>query len=647
MTNTRGGEVCVRLVQANAWVPLHATLTLDATCMYATKPYLTNPAFCAISHHPNTTRTMVLAELGGKLRDSLRKHLHASAGSIDEEVLNDLLSEMCRALVEADVNVSLVSGLRTSVQARVAPLLENDSNKNLPKLVQRAVIDELTALLQPSGSNTKPYKMRRGKTNIILFVGLQGAGKTTTIAKYAKYYSKRGWKVSMVCADTFRAGALDQLKQNATKLRIPFYGSYSIGDPVEIAKQGVDNFLKSKYEIVLVDTSGRHKQEASLLEEMQELSAAVHPHQTVLVLDATQGQAVRDQAAAFSAATPVGAVILTKLDGHAKGGGALSAVAATNAPVVFTGSGEHFDDLQVFSADSFVSQLLGFGDLRGLMEAMKGDGDEKKQAELMEKMQKGEFTLRDMYQQFEKILNMGPLNKIAGMIPGMPDYLIPKGGGGSGESDPQTAQLRKFMVMMDSMNNKELDGKIDMRNDPTADSRIRRIAAGSGCHPNEVKMLLLAHRQMEGMVSKMGKSCMMGGGGKAGAQQQQMLAQMRKNPHLLNQRLNQMDPRVLQQMGGREQVMQLMQQQMKGGGGGMPGGAGGMPSMEAMQAMMGGMGMGGGGMPGMGGIPGMPNMGGGGGGMPNMGGMDMEAMMKMAQSMGMGGMMPPGGAGRR
>lgn len=209
----------------------------------------------------------------------------------------------------------------------------------------------------------------------------------------------------------------------------------------------------------------------------------------------------------------------------------------------------------------------------------------------------------------------------------MPEYLVPKGG-----DQEATHRLRKFMVMMDSMNNAELDGKVDMhKKDDKTESRIRRIAAGSGCHPNEVKMLLAAHKQFEGMVSKMGKS--MGGKGMSAAKQQQMMAQMRKNPNLINQRLNQMDPAMLKQMGGRESVMQMMQQMAKGGGGGMP-------DMSAMQAMMGG------GMPNMNAMQAMMGGAGGGGGMPDLGGMDMESMMKMAQSMGMGPGGPMGG-GRR
>lgn len=360
---------------------------------------------------------MVLAELGGKVRDSLRKF--QSTGKNGQSDLNAFLGEIARSLIEADVNVKLVMSLRENIKKKVEHLLEDDDEddpKNaaaaarmqatLNKTVQRAVVDELVALLSPSDSK-KAYSMRRGKPNVILFVGLQGAGKTTSIAKFANYYQRRGWKTAMVCADTFRAGAFDQLKQNATKLRVPFYGSYTESDPVTIAEDGVNQFIKDRYEVIIVDTSGRHKQEDSLFEEMQEISAAVRPDNTVLVMDATQGQAVYDQASAFHEAVEVGAVIVTKLDGHAKGGGALSAVAATQSPILFLGSGEHFDDLDPFNAQSFVSKLLGFGDVRGLMEAMKGVDDGKSQKELMEKMSKGEFTLRDMYNQFQKVMNMG------------------------------------------------------------------------------------------------------------------------------------------------------------------------------------------------------------------------------------------------
>jgi len=340
---------------------------------------------------------MVLAELGGKLRESMRK-IQSSSSGIDSTTLSTLLSEIERALIESDVNVKLVIQLRSNIKDRVGDLVkkhEESSNsgssatsQNVSKMVQKAVVDELTNLLTPQ--QVKPYVMRRNKPNVILFVGLQGAGKTTSIAKFANFYQRKGWKVAMVCADTFRAGAFDQLKQNATKLRVPFYGSYTEADPVVIAEEGVEQFASEKYEVIIVDTSGRHKQEGALFEEMQEISAAIRPDNTVFVMDATQGQAVYDQALGFREAVDVGSVIVTKLDGHAKGGGALSAVSATESPIIFLGSGEKFDDFDMFNAQSFVSKLLGFGDTRGIMEEMKHvHGSDSSRQELMEKNAKG------------------------------------------------------------------------------------------------------------------------------------------------------------------------------------------------------------------------------------------------------------------
>ena len=657
---------------------------------------------------------MVLAELGGKLRSSLRKLASSSANdeALTAEALNALLSEISRALIESDVNVQLVMKLRTNIQKKVGGVVvanphghggsnnnnnnsTSTSNANIHRMVQRAVVDELTAMLTPSSSsssstsfsgeededdevvvdakrkkintkigsrsnnnnnNNKAYIMKRGKPNVILFVGLQGAGKTTSIAKFAHYYQRRGYKTAMVCADTFRAGAFDQLKQNATKLRIPFYGSYTEADPVLIAEEGVERFKSDGYEVIIVDTSGRHRQEEALFDEMQEISAAIRPDNTVFVMDATQGQAVYDQALAFHAAVNVGSVIVTKLDGHAKGGGAISAVAATGSPIIFLGSGERFEDFDPFNAKSFVSKLLGYGDVRGLVEEMKSIQGDQTREELIEKMSRGVFTLRDMYKQFQSVMKLGPMDKVMGMIPGMPDYLIPQSG-----DDESSHRLRKFLYMMDSMNNAELDGKVDMhdKNDPTIEKRIRRIAAGSGVHPSEVKMLLQAHKQFESMVSKMGKSGMMSKGGQA--KQRQMMEMMKKNPNAMMKQL-QNNPQAMQMVSSTRDVSYsadevfdmyvldfvpmfpfsqfcffslvvcLAKMQQLAQSSGM--GGGGMPDMNTMMQMMGSMG-GGGGMPGMGGmLGGMPGMGsgGGGGGIP-----DMSQMMQMMSQMGMGG----------
>lgn len=178
-----------------------------------------------------------------------------------------------------------------------------------------------------------------------MFVGLQGSGKTTTCTKVAYYYKKKGWKVGLVCADTFRAGAFDQLKQNAAKVKIPFYGSYVETDPVAIAEEGVNSFKEAGMEIVIVDTSGRHKQETDLFDEMKQVEKSIKPDNIIFVMDSSIGQQCYAQAEAFKKAVNVGSVIITKMDGHSKGGGALSAVAATKSPIIFVGDGEHFENL--------------------------------------------------------------------------------------------------------------------------------------------------------------------------------------------------------------------------------------------------------------------------------------------------------------
>jgi signal recognition particle subunit SRP54 len=447
----------------------------------------------------------------------------------------------------------MVSQLKKAIKLRVN-LEESPAGNNRRKMIQQAVMSELTNMINP---DAEPYVMKKGKPNVIMFVGLQGSGKTTTIAKFANHYLRKGWKCCMVCADTFRAGAYDQLKQNATKLRCPFYGSYTEADPVQIASDGVEQFKSENYEVIIVDTSGRHKQESALFEEMQEIRSAIEPDNIVFILDATQGQAVHDQASSFHEAVDIGSCVITKLDGHAKGGGALSAVAATGAPIIFLGSGEHFDDFEPFKASSFVSRLLGMGDMRGLVETIKETMDDKKQPEMMDRMSKGIFTLRDMYEQFQNVMKLGPLSKVMGMIPSMANLMSGQMG------DDSTLRLKKFMYMMDSMTDAELDGQVDLEKFP---SRIERIARGSGNQPQEVMMLIRTHKQFEGMVKKMGKSGMMKGNDKDVAKK------IQRNPtQALEQIRKTMDPRIMQQMGGAENIMSMMKEMGAGDKGGFGG----------------------------------------------------------------------------
>uniref|UniRef100_A0A1I8JMC2 Signal recognition particle subunit SRP54 n=1 Tax=Macrostomum lignano TaxID=282301 RepID=A0A1I8JMC2_9PLAT len=291
-------------------------------------------------------------------------------------------------------------------------------------------------LIKLVDSGVKAWQPTKGQANIIMFVGLQGSGKTTTVTKLAHYYQRKNWKTCMICADTFRAGAYDQFKQNATKARIP---------------EGVEKFKEDGFEIIIVDTSGRHKQEDSLFEEMLQVSNAISPDNVIFVMDATIGQACEAQALAFKQKVDVGAVIITKLDSHAKGGGALSAVAATKSPIIFIGTGEHIDDFEPFKVQPFVQKLLGMGDLAGLIDKvseLKLDDNE----ELMKKFKQGDFTLRDMYEQFTNIMKLGPFSQILSSIPGFSQDFMTKG-----TEQESKNRLKRLMTIMDSMSDQELD----------------------------------------------------------------------------------------------------------------------------------------------------------------------------------------------
>jgi len=227
--------------------------------------------------------------------------------------------------------------------------------------------------------------------------------------KYAFHYKKQGLKPGLVCADTFRAGALDQLKQNASKIGVPFYGSYDETDPANLVRAGVARLREAGRDLIIVDTSGRHKQSDALFEEMRMVSAVASPTLTVFVMDGSIGQAAFDQADAFRRVVDVGAVVMTKMDGHAKGGGALSAVAATRSPIVFLGTGEHVDEFEPFVARSFVSRMLGRGDLEGLMSKMSqqlGSGDADA-AEMMQQLMAGRMSLRLFRNQYSQVGGRG------------------------------------------------------------------------------------------------------------------------------------------------------------------------------------------------------------------------------------------------
>ncbi|CAJ0602156.1 unnamed protein product [Cylicocyclus nassatus] len=496
---------------------------------------------------------MVLADLGRKIRNAIGKLGQATI--INEEELDAMLKEVCMALIESDVHIRLVKQLKDNVKKAIN-FEEMVGGVNKRRLIQKTVFNELLKLVDPG---VTAYQPKKGQPNVIMFVGLQGSGKTTTCTKMAYFYQRKGWKTCLICADTFRAGAFDQLKQNATKARIPFYGSYSEMDPVVIAAEGVEKFKKENFEIIIVDTSGRHKQEASLFEEMLQVSNAVNPDNVVFVMDASIGQACEAQARAFSETVDVASVIITKLDSHAKGGGALSAVAVTHSPVIFIGTGEHIDDFELFKPKAFVQKLLGMGDIAGLVD-MVNDIGIKDNEELVSRLKHGLFTLRDMYEQFQNIMKMGPFSQIMSMIPGFgPEFMT------KGNEKESVGRLKKLMTIMDSMSDTELDHPKASELFSKEPGRVIRVARGSGTTQAEVRDLLSQYKKFSDMVKKMGsiKGLFSGKNGDINPKNVNPAQMMKLNQQMAKM----MDPRVLQQMGGMGGLQNMMAQLQKAGGG--------------------------------------------------------------------------------
>jgi signal recognition particle subunit SRP54 len=426
---------------------------------------------------------MALDNLGKAINAALRK---LTRGVVDEKLVKEICRDIQRALLQADVNVKLVFDLTSRIEERAL-------KEKLPPGISRAehvtkiVYDEITSIL---GEKKEKIQIT-GHPTKLLMVGIQGSGKTTTCGKLARHFQKKGFKVGVVCADTFRPGAYEQLSQYAP---VDVFGDPEQKNAIKLAKEGVSHFAK-KMDLVIVDTAGRHKEEASLIEEMKRISKAVNPDEVILVIDGTIGQQAHQQAEAFMDATDIGSIIITKLDGSAKGGGALSAVHATGAPIKFIGEGEKIDALEEFDPKRYVARLLGLGDLESLLAKVT---EATEQHELTEKdalkFIKGKFSLKDMYQQLEMVSSMGPLQQVMQMIPGF-GANIP-----SDMVELSEDRLKKFRIIMDSMTEKELE-------DPKRIhfSNIKRISRGSGTTRREVKELLDQYNMMKKLFKQFGK----------------------------------------------------------------------------------------------------------------------------------------------
>ncbi|GAB3415317.1 signal recognition particle protein Srp54 [Haloparvum alkalitolerans] len=452
---------------------------------------------------------MVLDDLGSSLRGSLNKLQGKSR--LSEDDVEEIVKEIQRSLLSADVDVSLVMELSDAIETRALEE-EPPGGTTAKDHVLKIVYEEMVDLV---GDSTElPLEPQT-----IMLAGLQGSGKTTSAAKMAWWFSKKGLRPAVIQTDTFRPGAYDQAKQMCERAEVDFYGDPDNDDPVDIARKGLEETQDA--DVRIVDTAGRHALEDDLIDEIEQIEAEVAPDRSLLVLDAAIGQGAKDQASQFESSIGIDGVMITKLDGTAKGGGALTAVNETDSSIAFLGTGETVQDIERFEPSGFISRLLGMGDLKQLSErverAMQETGEEEDDWE-PEDMLQGSFTLKDMQKQMAAMNKMGPLDQVMDMIPGM--------GGGMMDQLPDDAmdvtqdRMRRFEVVMDSMTDEELENPRTV-----GQERVRRIARGSGTDEETVNQLLEQHRMMERTIEQfqgMGDGDMqrmmkkMGGGGGGG-----------------------------------------------------------------------------------------------------------------------------------
>lgn len=410
------------------------------------------------------------------------------SGVVDKATVKEIIKEIQKTLISADVRIEQVFEISKTIEDKAL-------KERLPSGISRkehlvkVVYEEIANLM---GGEEAKFELDPKKQNKIILVGVQGSGKTTQAAKLAKYLTKKGFKPGMICADKFRPGALDQLKQLGKEINVPVYGEPDEKKPWNIAKHGLEEFKDRN--VVIIDSEGRHSLDKDLMDEIEHLHKEIKPDYTILVLDSTIGQQAETQARAFKEKCGVNGIILTKLDGSAKGGGGISACAVAEAPVYFIGVGERINDIERFDPQAFVGRLMGFGDVKGLLQKFDEHVEKDQAEDVAKRMMSGKFTLVDVYEQLEQVKKMGPLSKVADMLPGFGGAKIPKD-----MMNVQEEKLKKFKPILQSMTPFELE------NPKLSRARVERIAEGSGTQPEDVRALIQQYNQMRSTFKKLRK----------------------------------------------------------------------------------------------------------------------------------------------
>ena len=406
-------------------------------------------------------------------------------GRLSESDVKEAMREIRLALLEADVSFKVVKEFVAKVTERA---VGSDVLESLTpaQMIVKIVNEELTTLM--GGGETK-LTISSSPPTVVMLVGLNGAGKTTNGAKLAGFMKKQGKRPLLVACDTFRPAAIHQLEVVGGQLDVPVFQMGQI-DPVDIAKAGIEHAKKHGNDIVFLDTAGRLHVDDELMEQLKIMKSAVNPTEILLIVDAMIGQDAVNAAKAFDDALDISGVMLTKLDGDARGGAALSIKAVTGKPIKFAGIGEKLDQIEVFHPDRMASRILGMGDVLSLIEKAEASFDAKKAAELEQKLRKNKFTLADFYDQLVQIKSMGSLSDIMGMLPGM-------SGKGMDNLTVDEKALAKTEAIILSMTPQE-------RENPSilGSSRKKRIAAGSGTQVVDVNRLLKQFEMMQQMTKQ-------------------------------------------------------------------------------------------------------------------------------------------------
>ena len=422
-----------------------------------------------------------------KLGDILRKATNKIANTlfVDKNLIDSIIRDLQRALIEADVNVVLVKQLsdkikKESINERIKGV---EKKEHLIKLLH----DELLHIL----GEQKQLKLKKGQNRIML-LGLYGAGKTTTIAKIGNYFAKRGNKVALVGLDVHRPAASEQLKQLAEKHNLNYFIDASEKNPIKIwAKHKKE--LKN-YNLILIDTAGRHTLDKELIKEIKLLNKEINPTESILIMPADIGQAAKQQAQEFNEAMNLSGVVITRMDSTAKAGGALTASAEAKAPVYFIGTGEKINDLEEFNPKSFLSRLLGMGDLEALIGKIKSVTNEDSQKATQKRIEEGKLSLEDVIEQVKSMSSLGGFEKIKSMIPGFSGIKdkIPEG-----MIEGQEEKVAKWEHIIKSMTPEEKENPELLERQT---SRISRVAKGSGVSSSDIRSLLKQYKMLNEMV---------------------------------------------------------------------------------------------------------------------------------------------------